>query len=92
MAAANPIRRKLVKTRIIATVGPACEDADTIRKLIVAGVDIFRLNFAHGSHEWLSGILERIREISKELQNQTRASLNEGALDAVKESHVPMLR
>ena len=69
MAAANPIRRKLVKTRIIATVGPACEDADTIRKLIVAGVDIFRLNFAHGSHEWLSGILERIREISKELQN-----------------------
>ena len=46
MVAANPIRRKLVKTRIIATVGPACEDADTIRKLIVAGVDIFRLNFA----------------------------------------------
>lgn len=69
MAPTNPTRRKLVKTRIIATVGPACEDSETIRQLIIAGVDIFRLNFAHGSHEWLTGILERIREISKELKN-----------------------
>ena len=60
--------RKLVKTRIIATVGPACEDSDTLRELIVAGVDIFRLNFAHGSHEWLSGILSRIREVSDSLK------------------------
>ncbi|MEZ6121918.1 MAG: pyruvate kinase [Planctomycetaceae bacterium] len=59
--------RKLVKTRIIATVGPASEDAETLRELIVAGVDIFRLNFAHGSHEWLGGILQRIRTVSAEL-------------------------
>lgn len=61
-------QRKLVKTRIIATVGPACEDADTLRELIIAGVDIFRLNFAHGSHEWLGGILARIREVSLEIK------------------------
>lgn len=60
--------RKLVKTRIIATMGPACEDTDTIRNLIVEGVDIFRFNFAHGQHEWLGDILERIREVSAELK------------------------
>ena len=60
--------RKLVKTRIIATVGPACEDADTLKELIIAGVDIFRLNFAHGSHEWLSGMLKRIRDVSDQLK------------------------
>ena len=60
--------RKLVKTRIIATVGPACEDAEVLRDLITQGVDIFRLNFAHGSHEWLGGILARIREVSAELK------------------------
>lgn len=68
MAAMDPVRRKLVKTRIIATVGPACEDGEVLRKLIVAGVDIFRLNFAHGKHDWLKGILERIRKISDELK------------------------
>lgn len=61
-------QRKLVKTRIIATVGPACESEDVLRQLIRQGVDIFRLNFAHGSHEWLSGILERIRAISKDVK------------------------
>ena len=61
-------QQKLAKTRIIATVGPASEDSDTLRQLIQSGVDIFRLNFAHGTHEWLSGILGRIREVSEELQ------------------------
>ena len=46
----------LARTKIIATVGPACETREALRDLIVRGVDIFRLNFAHGSHEWLSGI------------------------------------
>ena len=59
--------RKLVKTRIIATMGPACESIDVIRQLVIEGVDIFRLNFAHGQHEWLSEILQRIRQVSQEL-------------------------
>lgn len=67
-APGNLTQRKLVKTRIIATVGPACENADVLRSLIIAGVDIFRLNFAHGSHEWLGGILSRIREVSADLK------------------------
>lgn len=62
----NPSRH-LVKTRIVATVGPACENEDTLRELIIAGVDIFRLNFAHGQHDWLAEILQRIRSLSDEL-------------------------
>ena len=56
------------KTKIIATVGPACETREKLRALVDTGVDIFRLNFAHGKHEWLHGLVERIRSISDEIQ------------------------
>ena len=56
----------LVKTKIIATVGPACGNKEMLRRLAEAGVDLFRLNFAHGAHEWLAGIVRTIREISAE--------------------------
>ena len=58
---------RLTRTKIIATVGPACGSPETLRDLVLAGVDIFRLNFAHGTHEWLSGIVRSICEISLEL-------------------------
>ncbi len=57
----------LVKTKIIATVGPACTTLDKLRDLVIAGVDLFRLNFAHGSHDWLDDIVRLIRETSTEL-------------------------
>jgi len=59
--------RHRVKTKIIATVGPAVESKEQLRALVDAGVDIFRLNFAHGTHEWLSQIVTRVREISDEI-------------------------
>lgn len=62
------VRQKLVKTRIIATIGPASESIDMLRQLVIAGVDIFRLNFAHGSHAWLSELVRKIRQISAELE------------------------
>jgi len=62
-----PLVRKLAKTRIVATVGPACEDAETLKQLILAGVDIFRLNFAHGNYDWLTVILKDIRQVSDDL-------------------------
>lgn len=62
-----PARQKIVKTRIIATIGPASESTDMLRQLVVSGVDIFRLNFAHGSHAWLSDLVRKIRQISAEL-------------------------
>ena len=56
-----------VKTKIIATVGPACASRERLRDLALAGVDVFRLNFAHGQHDWLAGIVASIREVGTEL-------------------------
>lgn len=60
-------RPRIVKTKIIATVGPACESEHVLRELVISGADIFRLNFAHGSHDWLAGQVSRIRRVSAEL-------------------------
>ena len=38
------------KTKIVATVGPACNSPENLLKLVKEGVDVFRLNFSHGSH------------------------------------------
>ncbi|MTB49582.1 pyruvate kinase [Lewinella sp. W8] len=54
-------------TKIVATVGPACSSLDGLRSLIEAGVDVFRLNFSHGSHEVHGGVIERIVQLNKEL-------------------------
>ena len=56
------------KTKIVATVGPACESLAMLTELVDAGVDLFRLNFAHGNHEWLAGIVKSIRSIEKTLE------------------------
>ena len=55
------------KTKIIATVGPACDQYDQLKNLVIAGVNVFRLNFSHGSHEDKKLIIEHIRGINKEL-------------------------
>lgn len=48
-------------TKIIATVGPSSDSDDTIRALIAAGVDVFRLNFSHGTHDTHGAAIARIR-------------------------------
>lgn len=55
------------KTKIVATVGPASNNKDTLRKLILAGADVFRLNFSHGKHEDHEKVIHLIRELNKEL-------------------------
>ncbi|QEH36133.1 Pyruvate kinase [Aquisphaera giovannonii] len=59
-----------VRTKIVATLGPASRSPEIIRKLIDAGVDVFRLNFSHGSHDDHTESLHRIRAISDEMQRQ----------------------
>ena len=54
------------KTKIVATLGPASSTKETVRQLFDAGVDIFRLNFSHGTHEDHRKRLDIIREIEKE--------------------------
>jgi len=53
------------RTKIVATVGPACDTYDKLLALVRAGVNVFRLNFSHGSHEDKGKIIEHIRNINK---------------------------
>ncbi len=53
------------KTKIVATVGPACDTYDQLLELIKCGVNVFRLNFSHGTHEDKAQVIEYIREINK---------------------------
>lgn len=50
------------RTKILATVGPGSESADVIARLISAGVDVFRLNFSHGTAEQHAKVASRIRK------------------------------
>ncbi|MBI2282819.1 MAG: pyruvate kinase [Bacteroidetes bacterium] len=52
------------RTKIVATVGPACDTYDKLLELVKAGVNVFRLNFSHGSHEDKLNIIEHIRNIN----------------------------
>ena len=56
-----------VKTKIIATVGPACEDREQLRRLAVAGADVFRVNLAHGTRESHAATIERVRWVSEQI-------------------------
>src|SRR6476620_6525402 len=53
------------RTKIVATVGPACDTYEKLLELVQAGVNVFRLNFSHGSHEDKAKIIEHIRKINK---------------------------
>ncbi len=52
------------RTKIIATLGPACTTEELILRLLVSGVDVFRLNFSHGTHEEKIRLVEIIRRIA----------------------------
>lgn len=54
------------QTKIVATLGPASNSAEMIRKLYVAGVDMFRLNFSHGTHEDHAARMKIIRDLESE--------------------------
>jgi pyruvate kinase len=53
------------RAKIVATLGPASSDPDTIQKLLQAGVDVARLNFSHGRLEDHADVLDRIRATSR---------------------------
>lgn len=55
------------KTKIVATIGPATQEEDVLKRIIEAGVDVCRLNFSHGTHEAHQTVINRIRKINGEL-------------------------
>ena len=56
-----------VRTKIVATVGPASNDPAILKRMAEAGVDVFRLNFSHGTHAEHTVRLQAIRRISEEI-------------------------
>lgn len=57
----------MIKTRIVATVGPASRDVPILTRLVKAGVDVFRINFSHGSQDEHERTLKNIRRVSGNL-------------------------
>ncbi|MBK5279405.1 MAG: pyruvate kinase [Bacteroidia bacterium] len=55
------------KTKIVATVGPASSNMEMLRALVKEGVDVFRLNFSHGTHEDHLKVINYVREINVEM-------------------------
>ena len=55
--------------KIVATMGPAGSSYEHIEKLFLAGVDVFRLNFSHGDHEWHKKMYDTIRMVGKNTES-----------------------
>jgi pyruvate kinase len=55
------------QTKIVATIGPASESKEMLRKLVEAGMNVVRLNFSHGEHAWHKEVINRVRELSHEM-------------------------
>lgn len=69
------------KTKIISTIGPASADEDILRKLIVAGTDIIRLNLSHSSYEFCENIIEKVKKINMELHTTVSIMLDTNGPD-----------
>ncbi len=55
------------KTKIICTIGPSCRDEKTLKKMAIAGMNVARLNFSHGTHEDHLENIETIKKVREEL-------------------------
>ena len=61
-----PMRR----TKIVATIGPASRDIETLTKMVAAGVDVVRLNFSHGTREMHAENAELVRQAASSAGRQ----------------------
>lgn len=62
-------KKNFNKTKIVATIGPATESKEMLQKLIMAGVDVCRINSSHGTHQDHLKVIQAIREINKEFNS-----------------------
>lgn len=51
-----------IRSKVICTVGPRTAKVDTLGELVVAGMNVMRLNFSHGSHQYHAGVIKNLRE------------------------------
>ena len=59
--------KNIKKTKIVATLGPASSDRDTIKQMMIAGVNVFRINFSHADFDAAKERIQLIRVLNKEL-------------------------
>lgn len=55
------------RTKIVATIGPASDNEETLRRMILAGLDVVRINFSHGDPDNLAPLIKMIRRLSDEM-------------------------
>jgi pyruvate kinase len=55
------------RVKIVATIGPATNSREALKKAILCGMNVARLNFSHGQHEDHQGVIQNLRELSQEL-------------------------
>jgi len=60
-----------VAQQLASALGPASSDAKTIRRLMLAGADAFRINMSHGDQKTKAKLVEHIRALEKEFQRPT---------------------
>ena len=58
--------RTFQNTKIVATLGPASDSYETMLEMVRAGVDVFRINMSHGSHEVAARQIETITKLNKD--------------------------
>lgn len=64
------------KTKIVATIGPASESEEMLKKLIAQGVNVCRLNFSHGSHEEHQVRIDAIKKVREEMNSPVAITLD----------------
>ena len=63
-------------TKIVATVGPSTQSPEKLGELITAGVDVIRLNMAHGTDEWVKSLVATIRDVSRQKQRHVAVMMD----------------
>ncbi len=61
------MQARLRKTKVVATLGPACDDSETLKEMIRAGLNVARFNLSHGTHAEQAQRLQRLRAVTEEL-------------------------
>lgn len=64
------------KTKIIATIGPSSKDVETLREMILSGMDIARINMAYSTYDFAENIIDKIHKLNAELQSNVSIMLD----------------
>ena len=59
--------RPLKRTKIVVTIGPASDKEETLRRMILGGLDAVRVNFSHSSHDYIIPLVKRIRTLGDKM-------------------------